>query len=431
MKKYFIILIVILPLFLQGCTSKDSDMKKVTLDTANSKDATEDILELTKEQKEEDFSYLIDTLNELYPFWGELKDIGINKEELITKYKELINNTENSIDYLNILLDFFKEMGSSFGHLAPIPACYYKNMCDLYRDMSYRKSWYKVLTNPVTAYMYSVMNPTSEAFQYFDGNKVPDKNNAMNSNYGPSDNIMYTDIINNGKTAYIRIPSFGMQFIEKEVPQIKKFIEDCYKLSNLIIDIRGNSGGSSDYWIQSLVEPNIEHNKTYSKYYLFKKELFSNEAFSTFLAENYFSLKQDRIAIEILPEFEKLSSHAVDFDSYINSTREIAARPSQYPFKGKIWLLSDRCNASAAEEFLNFCSQSDFATIVGEASGGDDCNGDPALFALPNSGLVFRFDCFYGLNPDGSCNAVAGEEPDIVCKYNEALVVCLEKINQK
>jgi hypothetical protein len=52
------------------------------------------------------------------------------------------------------------------------------------------------------------------------------------------------------------------------------------------------------------------------------------------------------------------------------------------------------------------------------------------LFATPNSGFIFRFDLFYGLNSDGSCNGVSGARPDTTCKSEEALDICLKEINK-
>jgi len=48
---------------------------------------------------------------------------------------------------------------------------------------------------------------------------------------------------------------------------------------------------------------------------------------------------------------------------------------------------------------------------------------------LPNSGLLVYFDPYFSLNPDGSCNAIAGTRPDIETKAGmTALETCLEAI---
>ena len=72
-----------------------------------------------------------------------------------------------------------------------------------------------------------------------------------------------------------------------------------------------------------------------------------------------------------------------------------------------------------------------FARLVGETTGGNGRGGQPYTFALPNSGLLVYFDPYFSLNPDGSCNAIAGTRPDIETKPGmTALETCLEAIGR-
>lgn len=53
------------------------------------------------------------------------------------------------------------------------------------------------------------------------------------------------------------------------------------------------------------------------------------------------------------------------------------------------------------------------------------------LFALPNTGLLWRNSIFYSINPDGSNSEEVGTTPDILIKKGEsALNVCLEEIKR-
>lgn len=390
------------------------------------------ILNMTAEQRTEDFTYLIDTMNQLYPFWGEVKDLGVNKEELADKYNRLIADTKDDVEFLNTILDYFDELHAySLGHLTPIPPAAYNDFVKTYKGINDRKTWYKVLTNPTTVAMYSAMDPQSTYFKLLANGDTNKEAATSAASSGKSKEAMHTDIINEGKTAYIRIPTFSKLVMNDEVPKVKQFIEANKDLDDLVIDIRGNGGGSDAYWMNALVIPNITEDKSYSKYYLYKEELLTNDRVNGYRKELYRNLKKESSSIELLPKFDKLSLYAKNFDYYTYSTNIVPAEKSTKPYNGHMWVLTDHLNGSASASFTDFCAENDFATLVGEASGGDNCNGDPSLYALPNSGLVFRFDLFYGLNPDGTCNAVSGMQPDIPCASENALEVCLAAINRQ
>ena len=88
-------------------------------------------------------------------------------------------------------------------------------------------------------------------------------------------------------------------------------------------------------------------------------------------------------------------------------------------------------NYSASDAFASFCKATGFARLVGETTGGNGRGGQPYTFALPNSGLLVYFDPYFSLNPDGSCNAIAGTRPDIETKAGmTALETCLEAIGR-
>lgn len=64
-----------------------------------------------------------------------------------------------------------------------------------------------------------------------------------------SDNNIVLDIVDEGKTAYMKIRSFNGKYMEKNQATIQKFLlNECSgKVDNIVIDIRGNSGGNSQF----------------------------------------------------------------------------------------------------------------------------------------------------------------------------------------
>jgi C-terminal processing protease CtpA/Prc len=115
-----------------------------------------------------------------------------------------------------------------------------------------------------------------------------------------------------------------------------------------------------------------------------------------------------------------------DFSAFLSSTREVSPENS-VGFKGKIFLIVDDYVYSSAESFAVFAKATGLATIVGTRTGGDGIGIDPAICALPNSGLIISFPLEMGLNPDGTSNEETHTEPDIYAeqiyedfiKYNE------------
>lgn len=81
-------------------------------------------------------------------------------------------------------------------------------------------------------------------------------------------------------------------------------------------------------------------------------------------------------------------------------------------FNGKIWVLVDEGVYSAAMEFMDFCNSIDYITTVGRKSGGGMNVGDSYL-ALPNCGLVYRFDLSVRLNEELLPTDIYGVSPDI------------------
>ncbi len=115
------------------------------------------------------------------------------------------------------------------------------------------------------------------------------------------------------------------------------------------------------------------------------------------------------------------------FTHYTTETEIFEA--AEAPYGGTIWVLVDDTVYSSSENFVMFCKNTGFATLIGTTTGGDGGIADPLLAALPNSGLIVRFSVFYRLNGDGNGNEANGTKPDIVLsEHEDALKKCLEQI---
>ena len=442
MKKFgYLLLMLVVTTSLIGCRINQEE-KLISVNTRNN--VEHNPLELSIEQRVEDFQYLYETMNKLYPYWGEIKDLGKDKEALYNKYLEEVKKTDSTTAFCNTVLDYFNALDAySLGHLSPIMPGAYDYLKALYEPSQNRQSWYKVLSNPVSSKLYSACNVNvTHQFQLLqedEGEEGKSAKEKQQENHTQQDEAtesmlgvmpLTLKVIEDGTIGYIKVPSFDGLMIEEQVPEIRAFIQAHQDLDHMIIDIRGNGGGSDTYWREAFASPNITEEKYVHSCYLYNEETIENELSKPFMEEIHPGLFKEKMGLEQLLEATSLNPNGNSFAYCTYNIQEIKPSSEEVDYKGKFWVLIDQYNASASASFIQFCKENQFATLVGEPDSGDNCNGDPFLFCLPNSGMIIRFDLFYGVNIDGSCNAISGCQPDIECLSQEALQICLENIRK-
>ena len=274
----------------------------------------------------------------------------------------------------------------------------------------------KTLENSVSKNTYRLLDQSHAGFRSIIGLKEEYKNEDTESITEPPEIV--TSIYDE-RTAYIKIDSFELTRYQKDKEILEAFFEQITDISNLIIDLRGNSGGSDLYWQDLIVKPNAKANLTSERYFLFNQNKITDDYIS--------ALGVSKNEIDTLPK-SLLSHYKNNFTHYTTDTKTFDV--AKNPYSGTIWILIDDTVYSASENFVMFCKNTGFATLVGTSTNGDGGMADPLLVSLPNSGLIIRFSIFYGLNRDGSGNEANGTKPDIIISENEdALTKCLERIN--
>ena len=185
--------------------------------------------------------------------------------------------------------------------------------------------------------------------------------------------------------------------------QIMTFYESIADYDHLIIDIRGNSGGSDYFWYQELVEPLIKE-KTKSNTYLV---LNKNAKYSHMMRRErrWFSQVSKSRFSELPPEAQS--------DEVKIYKVSLKMKPkNSVDFDGTISVLIDKNIFSASESFSVFCKNTGFATLYGTHTGGDGI-GDASYFVLPNSKLIIRYSYILGLFPNGQANQEMHTSPDV------------------
>lgn len=224
------------------------------------------------------------------------------------------------------------------------------------------------------------------------------------------EHLYSTEIIEENNIAYLKLPSFASFYVEKDREGLFNFFSEIKDYNTLIIDIRGNGGGSTNYWMDNIIPPLTDKILTTENYIIMRKSGYTIPFIKNKTFLSYYRLKP----IKDLSFYKEKPDFYLRDDNAVYDELDYTVRPrNPVGFKGKIYLLVDDNVYSSAESFAVFAKATGWATLVGTRTGGDGIGFDPVPVALPNSGLVVRFPVDMGLNPDGSINEETATEPDI------------------
>lgn len=279
-------------------------------------------------------------------------------------------------------------------------------------------------------YLYNrLINPASIEFYGFDPEtelESTQSENTLRTATKHPNNIQFKDFPD-AKTAYVSIAQMTHEEDNNDTEVLRDWFETIEEkgYQDCIIDIRGNGGGDSNYWMNNITLPNSTKPCNIVNYMLVK----GTECF------NYWqTIGRKLMPIENLPreKLPKLLDEDLEGVTHFMEFKLPHLVQSDPLFSGRFWLLVDEEVYSSSEMFAVYCKNTKFATIIGEPTGGDGVGEDPLFFSLPNTGICFRFSAEEGLNLDGSCNEEFGTQPDIAIQPGEdALDVCLKAIREQ
>ncbi|MGM8287182.1 S41 family peptidase [Clostridium perfringens] len=363
---------------------------------------------LTEEQKIEDFNYLYNTIEENYPFLETNKRLNnvdwLSKKE---EYLQRVKNTKSDIEFLMTLNSILSELNNGHTHMIT-NSSQFRDFREIY---SMNKGWQKKVQLPV------LNNKKALARYNIDKNeKVQVLNQGKNENTEGIRNASTKDIVE-GKIGYIYIPQMISYYnIGNDIELIDEYLNNIKEYQALIIDIRGNGGGDSYYWISYLVPKLIDKVYENTNYSFWK----DGEIINNYLKKSKVKYSTGFGEVKDL-DTTKLVNLPVevkeDFKYYSKNTMEISPSEDSIKFKGNIYMLVDKLVYSSSEAFASFAKQTGFATLIGERTGGDGIGSDPLLHMLPNSGYIFRFSKDMGTTADGTSSEEFKTEPDYEIQY--------------
>ena len=387
----------------------------------------------TREQMLEDYDFLWDTILENCPLMdGFARQSGNNLEEIRLKGQAKVEalqdgdaaGFEEAISYLG---GYFRGMG----HLTNVSAFVYYSVRDkdAYESETHKQVY--LLPQVQSYYKWASTLPKFESQR---------KSQAANSSNAPQQGgLEGLEASQRQDVPILRLKTFqfGPQGQGQAIQQIQRFCLDNLDAPHIVLDIRGNSGGSTAVWEQGL-EPLFAGKVLEEQFFAAYRDTPLNRQMWDGWPENQPEAKT--FAPDQLPEMLPNASGLVMEDL---SQADVAAQrriqfyyidlqnPGGKTFEGRLWLLIDSSNYSAAEALIQRLQGCDFVALVGAPTrGGGMIFAAPAKipFALPNSGMLYQYAPFYCMNPDGSCNEFGGAKPDIDAGREDALEVCLREI---
>ena len=168
----------------------------------------------------------------------------------------------------------------------------------------------------------------------------------------------------NDETNYLRIHSFDY-YNKKNIDSI--LLQKHQQLTttkNLIIDIRNNPGGT-DLAYQNILKYIFD--KTSYKNPLASSVWGSKDNFKSYEETVYFGAENKQDSLEYEKEFQELAKYKGTFEPLNFDIEKI---DEIFPFPKKVFIITNRNNASTAEGFVINALKSGKVTTIGENTGG-------------------------------------------------------------
>ncbi len=379
-----VILLIILLIFIGERIYNSKEIFQTTAEDASYYGIIE--AKFNNKEKLNDFNYLYNLLEENYPFFKVNQRLH-NTDWLSNKnkYERIIKNAEYDAEFLVAMNNILSELNDDNTYILS---------GDMYNR--YYKHYYPE--------RLEILHYEKSLIRYnFDGSLDIDPNNNFIFHNGP---VLDTKVLIDSELAYMKIKAMSHYHIDQDYDKIKSFLKDVEDYDKLIIDIRGNSGGSDDYW-KNIVELLIDD--VYSaEYYSFFKQT-SKSTNDPFKVPSLTTIKDlDEKVLEQLPEEIK-----TDFNFYKTNLVQIDPE-GDINFKGKVYLLVDEEVVSSSEKFAAFAKDTGFATLVGDTTGGGMAFADIPIANVPVGGYIISYSRELVLNSDYTINMETKTIPHIL-----------------
>ncbi len=321
---------------------------------------------LSTEEKIKDFEFLFEHLKCVYPFFQVNKRLnGIDWLANREKYLKKIKTTEDDLCFFLCIKEILNDLHNRHTNIQD--GHFYRWLYERYY------SYYKSTDELEMFYASKLFNDKGVLNRY--SFKTNERKCEAHNNI--SENLLLRALEAN--IPYIKIARMlsGDEQVS-DLVSITKFLKSFHRIDKLIIDIRGNGGGDDIYWMRLI---QIIISKSYNaNYHSFFKESLREESDVHYISNLIDIDEVDSSILNTVPQ-----GTLKNYKYYKSNTIKISPNINSFNLDCQIYLLTDGKVFSSAEKFASFAKDSNFATIIGEKTGGDRIFEVLPLVALPNS----------------------------------------------
>jgi len=403
-----------------------------------------------KEAFLEDFDYMIQAMEDTFPYFGVAeRRLGVDIRTLADETRTIIENYPYSMHShaiaAGLAIEDMPEMDAQvfwsivrhefFDHFAAVGnsrALDFDDIQTLFnfytipaiRVMSpYAVMNALVFTDPDSMRFYeeqvelfvtlSQENPALFRFLFRQDLPLPPRD--------PAPPVYTTKILEEGSIGYMHVSTFLVDNFRQHSAMMDRFFRDIQHYDHLIIDIRDAGYGRVDFWRMLIMhaiwpdDDNVPDLPFYTFYRgterarnLAEDHIVTERNASRFVPDTEVVSADSVLAVGGLSQLNAADMQGLDYGvrfntslGYLSSSQFHFAQeqmliPRAYiPFGGQIWLLTGEGNVQAAAMFARQAKYMQFATLVGETTVGGYTSTIMTHFALPNSGIILRWDIDY------------------------------------
>jgi len=223
-----------------------------------------------------------------------------------------------------------------------------------------------------------------------------------------------SQIIESGRIAHMHIRGFPgpIHGYWSGEEYIADFFQEIRGFEHLIIDLRNNMGGDPSFFYNLIVGPILDEAITAEGFVFLQYGEYASlhaHSISTNIRDQLVRTDHGLMSIDYmldtfqLPELNMVDMERMKYGFRVSTTVRPVRTPQLGPepvFDGKIWLLINERSGSGAQIAAWFTKETDFATLVGEISGGN-FGGSRVFTRLPYTAMRYEFDVFYVTDSQG------------------------------